>query len=855
MDTLILHTKDIVRILKKSTILRVFLIYTLLINNFHSIYAQTTDTTSQKQIGTPQVPQDSIKATTSKKSSLEYPVDYNAEDSVLIDFKTETIFLYGKAYVKYNDIDIQADYIEYQFGKDLVVAKYVLDSAGEKTGRPVFNEGGESYTMDEIRYNTKTKKGVIFHVTTEQADGFLHSQKIKKHENNNIHLRKGKYTTCDKPENPHFHFRLSKAVVIPNDKIVSGPMNLYLGKIPTPLGLPFGFFPNNQNKGSNGLVFPEFGETAEYGFSLTNGGYYHTFGEKMDMSLLANIYSKGSWGLSLISGYNNRYKYNGNIDISYNNLKTGIKETSSFSRQSQFFVRWNHSQDPKARPGTKFSAMVNAGSTNNFQTGLDYNTNDYLNNRFQSNISYGKSWKGKPFNLAVNLRHEQNTSNNMINATLPEITFNLNRIDPLDLIRKKKIGKKKLNLGFSYSATAKNDISVADSLIDFANLGAIQSKFRNGMQHRASLNAPFKLAKVITSNTSINFTDRMYLQTINKYWDTELNQHITDTVSGFANNYDYNLSTSLTTTFYGMYGFSGPLKGKREAKIRHVLSPNISFTYRPDFSSSETYTDDSGQEYTYSPFDIGIFGKAPSGESGFASFSLVNSLEMKLKNLTDSSDNAPEFKKVKLIENITFRTGYDIMKDSLNLSLFQLTGRTTLFKIISINGGANFDPYHFVNGVKTNNLLLSKEGKLAFLSNANAAVGFILKSRTREKDGKTYFNPWDATINYNYFYNRQISALSDTAIVTNTVSLDGGVNVTEKWRFDTRVHYDHMNREIAFVEFNIYRDLHCWEASFNIIPFGADEIRRYTFKINIKAAMLKDLKWEKRNNNFNRSIL
>lgn len=837
---MILQTKDIIRIFNKATILRVFLICGLLINNIHSTYAQDKDSTS---IENP------------KKSSLEHPVDYNAEDSTIIDFKNEIIFLYKNAYVTYDDIDIQADYIEFRFGENLVIAKYVVDSLGEKSGRPVFTEGGESYTMDEIRYNTTTKKGVIFNVVTEQSEGYIHSEKIKKQHNEQIHLRKGKYTTCDK-ENPHFHFRLSKAVVIPNDKIVSGPLNLYLGKVPTPLGLPFGFFPN-QKDGTNGLILPEFGNNDRYGFSLTNGGYYHKFGEKMDVSLLANIYSKGSWGLSAITRYSSRYKYNGNFDISYNNLREGIKETASFIQQNQFFVKWSHNQDSKSKPGTRFSASVNAGSSDFNQSGLNFNTNDYLTNTFQSNISYGKSWKGKPYNLSLNLRHQQNTQTKIINLTLPEATFNLNRIDPLDIFRKNKVGSKKVNLGFTFSSTMKNDLTIADSLLNLNNLSPIQSKFRNGIKHTASLNAPIKLFKVFTFNTGVSFTDRMYLQTINKSYDSELGQHITDTIQGFANNFDYNLNSSLSTTFYGMYGFAGPLKGKRDAKIRHVLSPSAAFTYRPDFGTEVIYTDDSGNEFSYSPFDIGIFGKSSSGESGIASFSLVNSLEMKIKNLRDSSGTGEEYKKVKLLENLTIRSGYDIMKDSFNLSNYQITARTTLFKILSLNlNQLSVDPYFYDNGRRTRTTELSKSGKIGTLTNISSAIGLTFKSRNKtEDDGGKFFNPWDARISYNFFLNRQISEIQDTTLLTNTISLDGGINITKAWRFDTNLHYDHQEREIAFVEFNIYRDLHCWEASFNIVPFGPEQVRRYMFRINIKASVLKDLKWEKRGNYYNNSWL
>lgn len=787
-----------------------------------------------------------------KESSIDKPIDYNSEDSTIIDFQNEIIFLYGDAYVTYDNIDIKADYIEFRYGENLVVAKYTLDSAGEKTGKPVFTEGGESYTMDEIRYNTETKKGVIFNVTTTQSEGYIHSEKIKKHENDHIHLKRGRYTTCDKP-NPHYYFRLTKAVVIPDDKIVSGPLNLYLGKIPTPLGLPFGFFPN-QSKGTNGIIIPEFGNAPLYGFSLTDGGYYIKFKERADLSLLGTIYSKGSWGAKAITRYDSRYKYYGTLDLSYNVLKEGIKETSSFSKSSNFFVKWNHSQEQTAKPGTRFSAFVNAGSVNNFRTGIDFNATDYLNNRFQSNISYGKSWTGKPYNLSINLRHEQNTNTGLINATLPEVTFNLNRVDPLDIFRRNKVGSKKIKLGFTYSATGKNDISIVDSLINFNNLSSVQNKFRNGIRHSATLSAPIKLFKVFTFNNSINFTDRMYTKTLNSTWNTENNTLENDTLKGFYNSFDYSLNSSLSTTLYGLYGFRSFLSGKRETKIRHVMTPSVSFNYNPNFSTNKTYIDSTGTEKIYSPFDIGVFGKAPDREVGILGFNINNSLEMKVKNLKDSSDNAEEFKKIKLIESFAINSGYDIMKDSFNLSNIGFSARTLLFKVINLNGNASLDPYSYSNGYRTNNIQFSESGfQLGTITNASASIGLNFRSNPK-KDEKKYFNPWTAQVNYNYFISRGYNNGAKSERIDNTISLEGAINLTKKWRFKNTTHYDYRNAKIAYVEFDLYRDLHCWEASFNIIPFGSDAIKRYMFRINVKASVLKDLKWEHRRNLYNNSL-
>lgn len=798
----------------------------MLINNFCSIYAQEVDTI--------------------RNSSLEAPIFYSSKDSTKINFKEGIIYLYGDAKVDYDDVSIKANYIEYKYNESLVVAKYTLDSVGNKIGKPVFTDGTDNFEMDEIRYNTDTKKGVIFNVVTEQAEGFLHSEKIKKHENEQIHVYKGKYTTCDNP-NPHYEFRLSKAVVIPEDKIVSGPLYVRFRKIPTPLVLPFGYFPNKK-EGTNGIIIPQFGSSELYGFSLMNGGYYRKFSDKLDMQFIGNIYSKGSWGLGVLTRYKVNYKYSGDLNLTYDLFKESYKEFPNYKETKNFFVTWNHIQEASKRPNTRFSASVNAGALDNFRNNQTLNTNNYLTNNFQSNIAYGKSWRGKPYNLSVNLRHNQNNQTHIVNASLPEISFNVNRFYPLAGLRKIKTGNKKFyeNIGVTWTSVAKNDITIADSLIDINNLGALSNKLRNGIKHTLAINAPVKILKNFTFNAGANFTDRMYLQTLEKSWDSQINKEVRDTIQGFANNYDYNLNASLTTTFYGTYGFAKFLQGERKTKIRHVISPNISYTYRPDFGTNTSYFNSvTGQYVNYSPFEIGIFGQSPTGESGAVSFNLINSLEMKQKDLKNSDEEDEQFKKIKLIENLTLGSNYDIAKDSLNFSNISIAGRTSLFKIFTVNFGAQVDPYKYTDGVKINQLLFNDGGKIGSLMYANSAIGINLhnKPEAAKRDLASF---WNALISYSYDYRRNITSILDTAITTNSIRFDGKIDITKKWKLGVTTNYDFALKDISFTQFSLYRDLHCWEAAAELVPFGP--LKRYMIRINIKASIFEDAKFERRRN-------
>jgi hypothetical protein len=858
---------SIIKLLSKPPV-RVFILAALLIISCSYSHASML----QDQLNTATNPVDSPATNTSEpeiadlESPLEAKVVYNATDSIRFDIQEQKVYLFGGASIEYQDIFLSADYIEYGFNDNLVSAEGSIDSLGNLVGTPIFKEKESSFEAQSMIYNFKTGKGVIKEVRTQEGDGYLHSEVTKKQPNDHIHLAKGKYTTCSL-DHPHYYFNLSKAVVIPDDKIIAGPTYLVIAGVPTPLAVPFGYFPNKKGEAA-GILIPTYGDSPDLGFFLLNGGYYWPLGEKLDTRLTGDIYSKGSWGLKNLTRYKNRYKYDGSLDLSYTILKRGVPESSGFSKNTEFFLRWNHRQDAKARPNSKFSANVNAGTSNNFQNNFNVDVNDFLTNTFTSNVSYNKSWSGKPFNFGANLRHNQNTLTHAVNLTLPELTFNMTRIYPGTKIRNwlglPNVGAKKWyqNIGLTYNTSLKNEINTADTLISLNNMNSLlKNDFRNGMRHNVTANTSFKLFnKKATLNPSINYVERWYLKSLDRYYDNGLDSAIVDTISGFVRGYDYNMATSLSTNLYAFYF----LKGGHI--IRHAFTPNVSFVYRPSFDSRETgFYGDNGALVSYSPFDIGIYGQPNATESGNVTMNLINNLEMKIKTKRDTTGTG--FKKIKVIENFSAATSYDIFKDENNWSTLRLSGRTQIFKNLNLNYNATYDPYDYdTSGTVLDNSQWSAASGLGRFSRTSLTATKSLKSKVAAKgdkksdlgtareleqvnaniDGYIDFNiPWSLYLSYNLVALNQINSDgTDTSIITQALNFNGDFNLTEKWKIGFSSGYDFTSKDFTNTSLDIYRDMHCWELSASWIPFGTRQ--SYSIQLNVKSAMLQDLKLARR---------
>ena len=816
----------------------------------------------------------------SQQPLIDDKIERSCNDSTVQDFKNNKIYYYGDAKVVYEDITIEAAFIEFDFDKRVVFAKGLTDSTGKLYGTPVFLEGDKRYNSETMTFNFETKKGIITKVFTEDAMGYIHGSRIKKMDDNTINIKSGSYTTCSNPEHPHYEFHFGKAKVIPNDKIVTGPAYFKLEETPLPIGVPFGIFPNSKGQ-RNGILVPSWGESANRGFYFENGGFYWGINEHIDLQLVGDIYTRGSWAVKPTLRYNKRYAYNGSFSGSYAVNKIGSKGSADYNESTDFKVRWVHKQDPKARPKSSFSADVYIVSSN-YNKYNAISSNEYLSNTFQSSIAYQTSI-GSLFNFTANASHSQNTLTKIMTVTLPEMTLTMNRVYPFKNIGNQAKKRWYKDLYVSYTANAKNYVSMADSL--YFQPGWLDN-LQNGIQHRVPISMPVKLFKYITWTTSANFLDRMYFRYFEKQWINDSTMPAggylkTDTINQFRNVFSFDISSTLTTKLYGQVNFKkGPIRA-----IRHVFTPSIGISYNPDFSKDfwnyyDTYYDANGIEQLYSMFQGNIYGVPPSGEAGRINYSFGNNLEIKVPSRKDTITG---MKKVKIIEDLTFSGSYDIAKDSLNFSYLSVNGRTTLFKNLSVRYSSIWDPY-IIDSVSNKQLNQFEwdVNKRLFRKNSvswNFSLSYSLNNDTFKKNNGTknaatkqfessplaseqemhdirsnpedyvdWSTQWALSLSYNLTLSNNLSyinyLLQDNRKVIQTLGVNGNVNLTPKWKLSVQTGWDFELKKLSYTSFTIYRDLHCWEMRFNWIPLGT--YKSWNFTINVKASALQDLKLTKK---------
>tara|TARA_R110002096_G_scaffold378222_7_gene572154 strand:- start:28842 stop:31421 length:2580 start_codon:yes stop_codon:yes gene_type:complete len=796
--------------------------------------------------------------TTISPDAIENKVVYEATDSLLIDMSTEKIFLYKNAKVVQENTTLTADFIELDLRSNLVTANGMPDSSGKMAGLPVFQDGPQEFRAGEMNYNFETKKGKIAEVKTQEGEGFIKGNEVKKTETNVMYIRNGHYTTCNL-DHPHFSLATNKLKVIPNEKIITGPTVLKLGEVPTPLGLPFGLFPNKKGR-SSGILIPTYGDSRQFGFFLRDGGFYFGLSDYMDLSLTGDVYSLGSWGGKLNSNYRNRYKYSGNVNITFTKFKNSFPDFPDYSESNEFFLSWRHSQDPKSRPGSRFAADVSAGSRNNFRNNLNSFDQNFLTNTFQSSITYSNSFPTKPFNLTLSARHNQNTQTGDVNLTLPDATFNVSRLQPFKTMG--KIGNEwwrsaYRNLGVSYSGSVSNQIRTVDSLF---TLDRVVKDFQVGARHVIPLATSFKLFKYATVNPSFNYSEVWALETVRKTIDRETNQQVRDTLVGFERGGSYNFNTALTTKFYSMYQFK---RGKVKA-IRHVMTPSISYNYQPEITTGlRTIRDTTGKEIEYSIFEGGLNGSPSRRESGRIGFNLLNNLEMKVASKKDTTG----FKKITIFENFVFNSSYDLSADSLNWAPLSFNARSRIGDFFNFQFGGNLDPYAIdSNGRKINTFYKEQEDKYFRLTNANIAMNFSLRGgkgnqrKKKESEHGTeqeldhinafpeqyvdFTIPWSLNVTYNIRYSKPAFESS----VMQTLNFSGDFSLTENWKIGFTSGYDIERKDITYTSININRNLHCWEMAVNWIPYGIRQ--SYNITINVKASVLQDLKLNRRRDFF-----
>lgn len=809
-------------------------------------------------------------ASGARGQALQSEVRYEARDSIRYDLVEQTVYLFGAATVNYDGIQLSADRISFSFKNEEASAFGAPDSTGAIAGKPHFTQGGHTIDADSIRYNFKTKEGLIRHVRTQEMEMWADANLSKRHADGEVHSKGGMLTTCDRPY-PHYHFKVGRMMVIPDKKIVTGPAYMKLGNVPTPLAVPFGLFPNKKG-GSSGMLIPVWGNNDELGFFLLNGGYYFAINDHMDAQLTGDIYSRGSWALRASTRYRTRYRYAGNLDISHSTLLNSDPEFPDFSKQTNFFVRWNHTVDPKASLTDRFSASVNVGTSNNFTNNFNSSQSEYLSNTFQSNVSWNHLWIGKPYNLSVNLRHSQNTLNQTFDITIPSLTFNVTRILPIQEIRPAAASPRWYDqLAVNYTANFDNRVSTTEDQIYWENIPALAQQAKNGVRQASTISTTFK-SKFFTLNPDFRFQERWYFETLDKtvYSSPDTIYTVTDTVSGFRRVGEWNTGATLTSKLYGMYS----LRGDGLQAIRHVITPSVSLTYRPDQSTEITgpFGID-GATSSYSPYDIGIYGKPAAGESGLLNLGLIQSLEAKVRDNKRAEadtlrqaqgDEAIAFKKIKLIDFFNLSSSYDLLRDSVQWSPINMSARTALFNKLNINLTTLWDPYAVNDqGQRIDQSERSVSGKLARMLYTNVAMGFDVKSKRygqspdapnsneRQVVGESDPNkgarinfsmPWHLSVNYSYDLNRSYFGGESTDVERQSVLFNGDVTVFKYWKLGATSGYDLVAQEWTPTSLNLYWDLHCWEFNFNIIPIGVR--KSFSFQINVKASVLRDLRYK-----------
>jgi lipopolysaccharide assembly outer membrane protein LptD (OstA) len=814
------------------------------------------------------------------KSFIDYDIVYNAEDSISKSLDGGVIELYNTAVIEYGEMKIEAGYMRIEFEKSEIYATGLLDSTGKMTQKPIFTEKGKSYRSDDMRYNFESGKARINKMITQEGEGFLHGEKIKKTGSSAFYVQDASYTTCSH-EHPHFAIHTPKAKVIPGEKVVTQFAYLELLGIPTPLMLPFGFFPTTETRKS-GIIIPSYGSSQFRGYFLQNGGFYWAANDYFDLTLTGDIYTKGGFGLQAASSYKKRYKYSGNLNARYNLLQFGEPEFATyvggaFDNRSDFNISWSHQQDAKANPFYRFSANVNIATTQFYQV-TSINPDQVLQNRLNSSISFSKRWADKPFNLNIALNHSQNNQSKDLTLTLPQVNFSVNRFFPF----KKEggiSGKKKWyeEIGVSYTANAKNQIQTRMDKPVFTET-VFRDSSRMGIQHSVPIAANYKVFKFFVFNPSINFTERWYPNKLDYGFNEETNrQEVIDTVSGFFTNRDFSASADLSTKIYGLWRYKGFLKA-----IRHVMTPRIGLSYRPDFSDplwgfyEEVQSDTLGNTTLVNPFSRGVYGSASAGRQGNINFGVQNTLEAKIR----SKDDSTGLKKIKILERLSLNGSYNMAAEQFKMSNVSLAASSTIFNnLINVNYNATLDPYSFDadQNRRVDKFNINQGGGLFRITNQRFTLGTRFDGKRFKKDKKEgeetksneeesrqaeqasalgitegdidYYRlpgyvdfevPWSVSLNYNLSYSKPGIA---EANINQSVSISSNIDLSKGWKIGFRTGYDLKANDFTFTTFDFHRDLHCWDLSCSWVPFGFQQ--SYMLTIRVKSSILSDLKLQR----------
>jgi LPS-assembly protein len=823
----------------------------------------TLDTTPQKQ----RVDTLSVKIS---KDSLDGPVEYAASDSMVLLIPDRTLTLYNKANTKYQDINLDAYKIEVNQQKQTVVATYALDSAGEKVGKPHFVQGENNMESDSITYNFKTQKGLTKSTYTNQGEMFVYGDRVKKVSPDTYFGMLGRFTTCNLDE-PHFSFRTQKLKLVNKKLAVTGPIHPEFEGVPVPIYLPFGMFPLTSGRHS-GFLPPQFSANDQFGLGLEGMGYYKVLNDNFDVMLRADVYSYGGWRATLTPTYIKRYRYRGQMNLSVQNTRIlSNSAEQEFITNRSFMIGWNHTADMKARPGTLFSANVQAGSTKFNQ----YTANNPLvnfQNQLNSAITYQKNW-GEKYNLTLSAGHDQNNITRLINIRLPNGSFTVNNFFPFQ--PKEMVGESKWyeKFGIGLNSQFAGQTSFYDSLFNFRQL---IDTFQWGVQHAVPITLALPQLGPIQIAPGISYQQRWYAQEFYRRWNVDKGKVDTTINKGFYTAHDIAFSLGLNTAIFGTFSKFG--KNSSVQAIRHVMRPNLSASFKPDLARRdfyETQIDTVGNKFRFSRFDGSIYGPFSEGTFGGLSFGLDNNLEMKARSKRDS---AAEVKKVKILDGFGFNGSYNFLADSFQLSTISIYARSTILEKINITANAILDPYVTDNRGFRRDILAWQNGKgfsLGSITSGNIAISTQFASKKKDEKEKmikeardnnelpltmeeqqaqlNYIRsnpgefadfdiPWSVNLSFSLSYNRLLkpdySGFTDE--LNSSINISGDFNLTPKWKLGLNTFYDFRSANIQQLTMFLSREMHCWQMSINVNPVGLYKF--FNITINPKSSMLRDLR-------------
>ena len=818
---------------------------------------------------------DSIKP---KKAFLEAKVVYKAADYAKIEQKKKLITLYNKSELYYTDVELKSGIIVLNYEKNEVYAGRIRDSVGKLSQYPNFKQGSSIVEPDSIRFNFKTKKALVWNSRTEQGE-FRVKAAISKRENDSVYFMKGaRFTTAKDIEDPEYYFQTSRLKFVPGKKIVTGLTDLVIANVPTPLALPFAFFPMDKETRASGIIIPAFADNTDRGYSFQNGGYYFNLSKNYDLAILGDYFTNGGYAVRFESAYAMRYKFSGNVNLRFENQINGERGFAGYFKTNIFNLNWTHSRDPKSNPNSNFSASVNLGSSKYYQQSYSINfSGARLNNTLSSSVSYSKRFNSVPqVNLSLTATHSQNANTQEINMTLPTFQLNVDRVFPFAPADGVKKGIIK-NINFQYTVNGRNEFKTTDA--DFFTAKMFKDS-KVGMQHSIPLSTNFKVFKYFSATASTNYNEVWYLKTIRKSFDTNSSTVKETEINGFDSYRTYNFSSSLGTTVYGTFKFGD---NKKIQAIRHLVKPNISYSYSPSFEKYyDSYAIDAlgTRREDYNRFERGIYGGPNKIYSSSIGFDINNTFEAKVR---DKDSTKVEAKKVMILNNLSLRSSYDL--GTSTFSPVQVSTGTNLFnQKMTVNVVATLNPYAIDNnGQVLRTFNKNNGGSLFRLTSANLTMNYSLSSSgekdkkksednlksggrpddlfgqnqdlnnrvslfkddedNKDKEDTKFFNskiPWDLTFAYSLTYANETR---NNTFSTNSLMMSGNIDLTPKWKIGASSGFDIVNKAVTYTNFRIERDLLSWRMNFNWVPFGT--FTSWGFFIGIKSSTLSDLKWEK----------